>query len=147
MAAKASYEELEQRVKEFEERSSEQKRAEEKAEHEKKRLESLINYSSLAIVTVDEQHNIVSCNRDFEKLFSYKESEIVGKNLDQVIAKKKYFKDAISYTEKTLAGQGIHGSGKRFRKDGALIDVEFHGVPVVVDGKVVGAYGIYQDIT
>jgi len=147
MAAKPSYKELEQRIKEFEERSFEQKRAEEKVKHEKRRLESLINYSSLAIVTLDEQHNVTSCNRDFEKLFSYKESEIVGKNLDEVIAKKKHIKEAISYTKTTLKRQAIHGSGKRHRKDGSLIDVEFHGVPVVIDGKVVGAYGIYQDIT
>ena len=96
MASKPSYEELEQRIKEFEERSFEQKRAEEKVEHEKKRLESLIHYSSLAIVTLDEQHNIISCNRDFEKLFLHKEHEIVGKNLDEVIAKKKFFEEAIS---------------------------------------------------
>ncbi len=147
MASKPSYEELEQRIKEFEEQSLEQIRAEEKVEHEKKRLESLIHYSSLAIVTLDEQHNIISCNRDFEKLFLHKEHEIVGKNLDEVIAKKKFFEEAISYTKKTLTRQAIHGSGKRYRKDGALIDVEFHAVPVVVDGKVVGAYGIYQDIT
>ena len=147
MAGKPSYEELEQRIKELEEQSFERQRAEEKVKHEKKRLESLLKYSSLAIVTLDEQHNIVSCNRDFEELFSFKESEIVGKNLDEVIAKEKYIKEAISHTKKTLTGQAIHGSGKRYRKDGTLIDIEFHGVPVVVDGKAVGAYGIYTDIT
>jgi two-component system cell cycle sensor histidine kinase/response regulator CckA len=147
MAAKPSYEELEQRIKELEEQSFERQRAEEKVKHEKKCLESLVKYSSLAIVTIDERHNIISCNRDFEELFSFKESEIVGKNLDEVIAKKKHFKEAISYTKKTLMGQTIHGSGKRNRKDGTLIDVEFHGAPVVVDGKVVGAFGIYKDIT
>ncbi|MCK4821022.1 PAS domain S-box protein, partial [bacterium] len=147
MAEKQSYEELEQRIKELEEQSFERQRAEEKVKHEKKRLESLVKYSSLAIVTLDERHNIVSCNRDFEELFSFKESEIVGKNLDEVIAKEKYIKEAISHTKKTLTGQKTHGSGKRCRKDGTLIDVEFHGVPVVVDGKAVGAYGIYQDIT
>jgi two-component system cell cycle sensor histidine kinase/response regulator CckA len=147
MAAKPSYEELEQRIKELEEQSFERQRAEEKVKHEKKCLESLVKYSSLAIVTIDERHNIISCNRDFEELFSFKESEIVGKNLDEVIAKKKHFKEAISYTKKTLMGQTINGSGKRNRKDGTLIDVEFHGAPVVVDGKVVGAFGIYKDIT
>jgi PAS domain S-box-containing protein len=147
MASKPSYEELEQRIKELEEQSFKLKQAEEKVKLEKKRLESLVKYSSLAIVTLDERHNIVSCNRDFEELFSFKESEIVGKNLDEVIAKEKYIKEAISHTKKTLTGQKIHGSGKRCRKDGTLIDVEFHGVPVVIDGKAVGAYGIYQDIT
>ncbi|MBW1738932.1 MAG: PAS domain S-box protein [Deltaproteobacteria bacterium] len=147
MAKKPTYEELEQRVKELEEESFERKRAEETLKHQKRRLDSLIEYSSLAIVTLDEGHNIISCNRDFEKLFYFKESEMVGINLDELIAGQEYIEDAISYTKQTFRGKAIHGSGKRQRKDGAYIDVEFIGVPVVIDGKVIGAYGIYQDIS
>jgi len=51
---------------------SQRKKAKEKLEHQKKHLESLIKYSSLAIVELDEKQTIVSCNRDFEKLFQYK---------------------------------------------------------------------------
>jgi len=126
---------------------TEHKEAEEKLKHEKKHLESLIQYSSLAIVTLDEGHTIISCNRDFERLFQYKESEIIGKNLDEVIAGQEYLQDAMSYTKETLDGKAIHGSGARERKDGSPIEVEFFGVPVVIEGKVVGAYAIYRDIT
>ncbi|MCK4849655.1 MAG: PAS domain S-box protein, partial [Candidatus Heimdallarchaeota archaeon] len=147
MTEKPTYEELEQRVKVLEKESFEQKRDEENLKHQKRRLESLIEYSSLAIVTLDEGHNIISCNRDFEKLFYFKESEIVGRNLDELIADQEYIEDALPYTKETLRGKTIHGSGKRLRKDGAYIDVEFIGVPVIIDGKVIGAYGIYQDIS
>ena len=71
----------------------------------------------------------------------------ISKHIKSPKELEEFFEEAISYTKKTLTRQAIHGSGKRYRKDGALIDVEFHAVPVVVDGKVVGAYGIYQDIT
>jgi PAS domain S-box-containing protein len=104
-------------------------------------------YSSLAIVTLDEGHNIISCNRDFEKLFYFNESEMVGRNLDELIAGQEYIEDALSYTKETLKGKAIHGSGKRQRKDGAYIDVEFIGVPIIIDGKLIGSYGIYQDIS
>jgi len=147
MVEKPTYEELEQRVKVLEKESFEQKRTEEDLKHQKRRLESLIEYSSLAIVTLDEGHNIISYNRDFEKLFHFKESEIVGKNLDELIAGQEYIEDALSYTKETLRGKAIYGSGKRQRKDRAYIDVEFIGVPVIIDGKVIGAYGIYQDIS
>ncbi|MFH1241354.1 MAG: PAS domain S-box protein [Pseudomonadota bacterium] len=123
------------------------KGTEEKLRLEKKRLESLIEYSPLAIVSLDESHNIISCNRNFEEVFFFKEPEIQGRNLDEVIAREDYLEDAISYTKETLKGHTIHGSGKRYRKDGTLIDVEFFGVPVIVDGKVMGAYGIYRDIS
>jgi two-component system cell cycle sensor histidine kinase/response regulator CckA len=126
---------------------TEHKEAEEKLRHEKKHLESLIQYSALAIVTLDERHTILSCNRYFERLFQYKESELVGKNLDEVVAGQEYLQDAIAYTKQILDGKAIHGSGARERKDGSPIDVEFFGVPVVIEGKVVGAYAIYRDIS
>ena len=147
MAEKPTYEELEQRVKVLEKESFKQKRTEEKLKHQKRRLESLIEYSSLAIVTLDEGHNIISCNRDFEKLFYFKESEMVGRNLDELIVGQEYIEDALLYTKETSKGKAIHGSGKRQRKDGTYVYVEFIGVPVIIDGKVIGAYGIYQDIS
>ena len=111
MAEKPTYEELEQKVKDLEKESFELKRAEEELKHQKIRLESLIEYSSLAIVTLDEGHNIISCNRDFEKLFCFNESEIVGRNLDELIAGQEYIEDAISYTKDSLGGKTIRGSG------------------------------------
>ena len=147
MATKPTYEELEQKVKILEKEFFERKKAEEDLRHQKKRLESLIEYSSLAIVNLDEQHNIISCNRDFEKLFDFKESDIVGRNLDELIAGQEDLGNAISYTKKTFMGKAIHGAGKRRKKDGELIDVEIVGVPVIIDGKLIGAFGIYQDIS
>ncbi|MCK4817220.1 PAS domain S-box protein, partial [bacterium] len=125
---------------------SERKLAEDELKYQKKHLESLIRYSSLAIVTLEDNHNVISCNRYFEDLFQFKESEILNKNLDELISGQKYLEDARAYTRKTREGEAIQGSGKRYRKDGTSIDVEFFGVPVIVDGKVVGAYGIYRDI-
>jgi two-component system cell cycle sensor histidine kinase/response regulator CckA len=139
--------ELSKTIKLLKREISGRKQTKEKLEHQKQHLESLITYSSLAIVKLDEKHTIISCNRDFEKLFHYKESEIVGKNLDELITGQQYIKDAVSYTKETLSGKAIHGYGERKRKDGTNIYVEIFGVPVVIDGKLVGAYGIYQDIS
>ena len=147
MDKRPTYEELEQRVKDLEKIRPEHKRTEERLRLEKKRLESLIRNSPLALVTLDEKHNIVSYNPSFERVFQFKESEIIGMNLDEVIAREEYMEDAESYTRRSLKGEVIDGSGKRYRKDGTLIDVEFFGVPVIVEGKVEGAYGIYRDIS
>jgi signal transduction histidine kinase len=37
--------------------------------------------------------------------------------------------------------------GKRRQKSGELVDVEFYGVPVIVEGERIGALAIYHDIT
>ncbi|MBN1101870.1 MAG: response regulator, partial [Deltaproteobacteria bacterium] len=121
--------------------------AEGRLELEKKRLESLVHYSSLAIVELDDRHRIITCNRLFEDLFQHGSEEIKGKDLDAVISGSEFREEAAGYTERTMGGVAIHGSGRRFRKDGTAIDVEFFGVPVIIEGKVVGAYGIYRDVS
>ncbi|MFH1103216.1 MAG: PAS domain S-box protein [Pseudomonadota bacterium] len=129
--------------KEIEER----KRTEERLRHEKRNLESLVNHNLLAIVHLDENNSIISCNQAFETLFQYRESELKGLSLDDVVATPAHFNEAFSYSKKTMGGESIHGSGMRLKKDGSLADVEFFGVPVIIDGKVVGAYGLYRDIS
>ena len=120
MVQTPTYEELEKRIVELEKEANDFRLAEEELALEKKRLASLIEHSSLAIVTLDAQHNIVSCNRDFEKLFQYKEKEIRGKNLDRVIAGRDEVHDAVTHTQKTTSGIPIQGRGKRYKKDGDL---------------------------
>lgn len=139
--------ELRQQIAKREALESELKQSAEHLRHQTKHLESLIHYSSLAIVTLDEVHNIISCNREFEELFRFEESEITGKNVDEVVAGHQYLMEAKSFSKETMDGKAIHGSGTRKRKDGSTVDVEFIGVPVVIDGSIVGAYGIYQDIS
>jgi len=146
MTSNKSVEKLLERIQELEKEANDRKQVVEELLLDKMRLGSLIEHSSLAIVTMDYKHDIVSCNRDFEKLFQFKEDEIRGKKLDEIIVGKGDFEKAIAYTDKTISGEPIHGTGQRYNKDGNHIYVEFFGVPVIVDNKVVGAYGIYRDI-
>ncbi|NQU15835.1 MAG: PAS domain S-box protein, partial [Desulfobacteraceae bacterium] len=90
---------------------------------------------------------IVGCNEAFEELFLYDQSEIEGKTLDELIVGGDQLEKASAYTKTTLTGKSMQGLGQRRRKDGALIDVKFRGIPITVDGEVMGAYGIYEDIT
>jgi PAS domain S-box-containing protein len=113
---------------------------------EKQFLETLNQTSPVAIVVLDNAGNIVSCNPAFERLFGYAAWEIQGKNLDGLITSKETIDEAKAYTQQTMNGV-VHGIGKRCRKDGQLVSVELHGVPVVVSGERVGALAIYHDIT
>ena len=147
MARKPTYEELEKKITRLEKEIFKQKSYEVDLKRQKAHFDSLFEYGSLAIAILDEKHNIVSCNPDFEKLFDFQESHIKGKNLDKLIAGQDYIEDAISYTNKVLEGMAIRGVGKRRKRGGVCIDVEFVGIPIVVDEKPIGAFGIYLDIS
>ncbi len=114
---------------------------------QKEYFEALMRTSPLAIVALDMQHRVVAINEAFEILFGYTLADAVNQPLDNLVAIPENVGEAQSYTQRTLAGERISGSGVRRRKDGSLIDVEIHGVPVIVDKKQVGILGIYQDIT
>jgi PAS domain-containing protein len=49
--------------------------------------------------------------------------------------------------EKVIAGETLHTTARRRRKDGQILDLEVHAVPLVVAGSVRGSYMIYEDIS
>ncbi len=114
---------------------------------EKECLESLLENNILAIATLDEKHQIVSCNRQFERLFQYAESELIGRDLDDVVAVEELYDEATYFSKKALKGESVYGEGRRYRKDRVLIDVEFFGVPVTFEDQVIGIYAVYMDIS
>jgi len=125
---------------------TDQKRAEDALVREKEFLSALNLNSPVAIVVLDEQEKIVSCNPAFEKLYDYTSAEIIGKDLDPLITTEDTLKEANLYTHQAMIAP-VHGMGKRRRKDGGLVSVEIFGVPVVVNGEKVGTLAIYHDIT
>jgi PAS domain S-box-containing protein len=147
MPARPTYEELEKKIGILESELLDLRRREKRLRHERERLESLIEHGGQAMVALDDDHRVVSCNRDFEKLFLFSESEIVGKELDKLIAGAETRNEAVAYTAETRKGRAIHGTGERRRKDGTSVDVEIIGIPLIVQGKVTGAYGIYRDVS
>ncbi len=110
-------------------------------------LDLLIEKSPLAIVVLDHRHLCEHCNPAFEKLFGYSEAEIRGRNVDELIVGPEVQREATGFTQRVLGGESVHFFGRRRRKDGKLVDVECHGVPLMVDGKLTAVYGLYQDIT
>ncbi len=117
------------------------------ARHREQYFEDLVQNNPVAIVTMDLEFDITSCNPAFEELFGWKEEEILGRNLDQLVNTAESLDEASAYTEEAYEGAVIRGLGKRARRDGTLVDVELAGVPVMVDGEQVGIMGLYHDIS
>ena len=106
----------------------------------------LVRNNPVAIVTLDPEHNVVSINPAFEKLYGYTEQEVIGQNLDDLITTEETRAQAVAYTQEA-SDHAVHGIGQRRRKDGSLVDVEVLAVPVDVDGERVGLMGLYHDVS
>lgn len=123
------------------------KQAEIELARRKQFFEALFRTSPVAIVTLDLEHWITSCNPAFTELFGYTEDQVIGQELDPLIAADAIYDEASAYTSQVMNGNVVHAVGKRRRQDGSLVDVEIFGVPVVVEGERIGALGMYHDIT
>jgi len=117
------------------------------AQRQKQYFEDLVLNSPVAIVTLDTRHDIVSCNPAFEQLYGYQQDEVIGRNLDDLISTATTRSEAVAITQHVLQEGAMRSIGRRRRKDGTLVDVEVLGVPVLVEGKLVGLMGLYHDIT
>jgi len=110
-------------------------------------FKTVVTESPAAIVTLDLEGRILSLNPTFQRLFGYTPDEAIGENLDLLLNTSDTLREAEEYTHDAADGKVARGIGKRRRRDGTFLDVEFAGVAVEVAGEPVAVLAIYHDVT
>ncbi|NTU75808.1 MAG: PAS domain S-box protein, partial [Anaerolineaceae bacterium] len=131
----------------FGEDITEKRLAEENNRRNKQFFETLFKISPAAIVVLDNGLNISSCNPTFEELFGWKQEEILGTSLDELVNTEETLKSGKLISRNVIEGNTQHGIYQRKKKDGSLFDVEVFGVPVILDGERIGVLAIYHDVS
>ncbi len=109
---------------------------------------AILKFSDNAIIGIDLDGKVMSWNFGAEKIYGYKESEILGK-LFSVLIPVNNFKEFSDTVEKVKTGSKIeHYETKRIRKDGNIIDI-YAAVSPIKDRfeNVIGVASISHDIT
>lgn len=127
---------------------SNRKGIEEELEERKLYLESILRAAPDAIVTLDAEQRIVEWNPGARELFGYSSEEAVGKQLDELITREEILEEAVEFTQQVQGGKELPATEViRYRKDGTPVEVILAGSPILVNGKMIGAIGIYTDIS
>ncbi|MFH2032842.1 MAG: PAS domain S-box protein, partial [Bacteroidota bacterium] len=126
---------------------TERKQAEDEIISQKNKFAQLFENSPIAIALLDDQGKIVQINESFSALFDYYHDEIKGKALNDIIVPPEFKEEAKSYSDQAREGNQINKESYRMRKDGAIVYVQIVGIPVIVNEKTVGIYGMYVDLT
>ena len=108
---------------------------------------ALTENNPLAIVAMDLKGRVQMCNPAFEQLFGYKLAEIEGRELVSLIAPPDCETHMNELVRRVMDGEVLRRTDKRRRRDGSVVDVRIIAVPLVVQGKQTGTFGIYEDIT
>jgi two-component system, sensor histidine kinase and response regulator len=136
-----------ERTRELQNEVEERKQAERELEERKSFLDSVIENSPVGIVATSIEGIIRMCNSAFENLFHYRQQDILGRQLADLVASKDLRPEVESYQKAVAHGQTMHFITRRTRSDGALADVEVFAVPLITNGAPTGAVVLYQDIT
>lgn len=110
-------------------------------------LSSLFKNSNDAIARLDANHKIQAINQKFTELFGYSLEEIKGMDLDDVLDQPEQKVANREVTSRFLAGKQVELEGIRYTKSGEEKVCLIRGIPVEIDGQMVGGYAQYIDIT
>lgn len=114
------------------------------------RLRALLQSAVDAIISADDKGNIISWNKSAERIFGYKEKEVIGKPLTIIIPEPlrnshaKGIKRASSGKKPRIIGKIVEMQG--VRKDGKQFPVEL-SLSAWKKGKKIFYTGIIRDIT
>jgi two-component system, sensor histidine kinase and response regulator len=126
---------------------TERKQSQQALEEQKVFLNSLIENTPVGIVVIDANDAVQMCNPAFESLFRYRERDILGESLAELLTTPEIRAEVGSNQKRLIRGQAMHLVARRKRADGSLVDVEAYSVPLRRDGIYSGALLLYQDIT
>lgn len=110
-------------------------------------FEQLFDSNPAGIVMIDNEDHILACNSSFTKLFGYQQEEIIGKTINQTIVPQQLLEEATHLSSSTQKGDIVEKETVRVTKEGREVFVKVLGVPITVEGKRVGLYGIYLNLT
>jgi PAS domain S-box-containing protein len=138
--------ELREKVLILKEEEVEYRKAEQALKEEKTRFRQLFENAQEGIVITDADGTIRHANQEFLRIFGYKIKEVIGANVDKLVAGDKALR-AKFITNNVAKGKNIALETVRRRKDGTPVDVSVIASPISTEERQLGVFGIYRDIT
>ncbi|MDI6803894.1 MAG: PAS domain S-box protein [Bacteroidota bacterium] len=126
---------------------TERKEAEEALKLQTTYFTQLFENSPTGIAFLDTNERVMNVNKAFENIFQYSLEEIKGKSLTGLIVPEELVKESLSFSTKAMQGELVRLPSIRKRRDGTRLDMIITGYPILIEGKCVGIYAIYADVS
>jgi len=107
----------------------------------------LFNSAPMGVVLLDEHGKVELVNQGFREMFGYDLNALKGMNLNDFIVPDELKNEGIDLNNLIAANKIISVVTNRKNRSGHLVDVLLYGVPVLLDHRTIGIYGVYVDIT
>lgn len=110
-------------------------------------LDELIEGAAEAIVVLDNDDLVQRINKEFTRIFEYTSEEAIGKQINDLIVPKELIREGLKATSDVAKGNQISLETVRVSKSGKHINVSIVGNPIKLEGKQLGVYAMYRDIS
>ncbi len=125
---------------------SQQVKLQREFEINEQRYQSFFEYNSDMIYTIDLNGNLVTMNPASEKVAGYLPQEVIGHPFTPFIVVEDIGKTLMHF-EEALKGIPQHFEISILNKEGNRVNLDCASIPIIIEGEVVGVYGIGKDIT
>lgn len=99
-----------------------------------------------AVYAIDLEGNIVQINRSCEAIIGYTVEQLIGTSLWAIVEPKSMEK-VVSYYNEARVGKYQNFDCQFIHKSGSHIDLNIINLPILLEGEIVGVYGVVKDIT
>jgi diguanylate cyclase (GGDEF)-like protein/PAS domain S-box-containing protein len=100
-----------------------------------------------AVVLLSKDDHVLEVNRAFERIFGYSAEEARGRLINDLIVPEQHSARASALSERVKGGEMVAVETTRARKYGDPVEVQVLGYPLFRDGRQIGIFAIYSDIT
>lgn len=125
---------------------NERKESERRLQESQQRYRSLFEFNPASVYSVDLEGRYTSLNSNLESLLGYTREELLGRSHHEMIVPED-IEQRFKHFELAKQGKPQNYETTVICKDGSRLEITVTNVPIVVDGQVVGVYGIANDIT
>ena len=110
-------------------------------------FEQMFQASPDALSIADCAHRVLWANEAFLGVFGYTLPDVIGHSLENLVVPADRLAESKWVHEVLARGERVTLETKRRKKDGTLVDVSLSCAPLLREGKTVGFYAGYRDIS
>ncbi len=120
--------------------------AERRLSESQQRYASLSEHNPDGVFSMDLEGNLLTANPSMQEITGYSQEELLEKSLAPLVAPEDLTR-VTGYFEKAVRGEPQNFESVMVCKDDRRVEVSATLVPAVVQGDLVGVYGIVEDIS
>jgi PAS domain S-box-containing protein len=126
---------------------TERKQTEARIKKNETLLAQLFQNIPMAVVLLNDMGKVEQVNKGFEEMFGYSLDELRGNSINDFIVPEELVHEGVDLNNLIASNRVVSIETIRKHRSGRLVNVILYGMPVMLENKTLGIYGVYVDFT